>query len=60
MTVVLTTHYMEEADRVCDRVGIVDRGEIVVEGTPAELKASLRVATLEDVYLRLTGRSFDP
>jgi len=58
-TIVLTTHYMEEADRVCDRVGIVDRGEIVVEGTPAELKASFGAPTLEDVYLRTTGRSFD-
>ncbi|HEX6712261.1 MAG TPA: ATP-binding cassette domain-containing protein [Thermoleophilaceae bacterium] len=58
-TIVLTTHYMEEADRVCDRIGIVDRGEIVVEGTPAELKASFGAPTLEDVYLRMTGRSFD-
>src|SRR5215218_2379249 len=40
MTVVLTTHYMEEADRLCDRIGIIDRGLIIVEGTPAELKAS--------------------
>ncbi|MGH2961004.1 MAG: ATP-binding cassette domain-containing protein [Solirubrobacterales bacterium] len=41
MTVVLTTHYMEEADRLCARIGIIDRGRIVVEGTPAELRASL-------------------
>ncbi len=38
MTIVLTTHYMEEADRLCDRIAIVDHGRIVVEGTPAELK----------------------
>jgi len=65
MTLVLTTHYMEEADRLCDRVGIVDRGALIVEGTPEELKASVaREAaiarpTLEDVYLHYTGRVFD-
>ena len=42
MTVVLTTHYMEEADRLCDRIAIVDRGQIVARGTPAELKAGTR------------------
>jgi ABC-2 type transport system ATP-binding protein len=40
-TVLLTTHYMEEATRLCDRVGIVDRGRIIAAGTPAELIASL-------------------
>lgn len=40
-TVVLTTHYMDEADRLCDRIGIIDEGRLVVEGTPEELKASL-------------------
>ena len=38
LTVVLTTHYMEEADRLCDRVAVVDHGRILAEGTPAELK----------------------
>jgi ABC-2 type transport system ATP-binding protein len=41
MTIVLTTHYMEEADRLSDRIGIIDQGRIVVEGTPAELKGSI-------------------
>lgn len=41
ITVVLTTHYMEEADRLCDRIGIIDQGRIVLEGTPDELKASV-------------------
>jgi ABC-2 type transport system ATP-binding protein len=41
MTVVLSTHYMEEANFLCDRLGIIDHGQIVVEGTPAELKARL-------------------
>jgi ABC-2 type transport system ATP-binding protein len=56
MTVMLTTHYMEEADRLCDRIAIVDHGRIVVEGTPDELKRTHGDAvTLEDVYLHSTG-----
>ncbi|MFG2673782.1 ATP-binding cassette domain-containing protein [Streptomyces sp. NPDC048445] len=42
LTIVLTTHYLEEADRLAERVAIVDRGRIVVEGTPDELKGELR------------------
>jgi ABC-2 type transport system ATP-binding protein len=60
MTVVLTTHYMEEADRLGDRIAIVDHGRIVVSGTPGELKAATRTTgavTLEDVYLHSTGRA---
>ena len=41
MTIILTTHYMEEADRLCDRVAIIDFGKIKVEGSPGELKNSL-------------------
>jgi ABC-2 type transport system ATP-binding protein len=41
MTVFLTTHYLEEADRLADRVAIIDHGHIVAEGTPAELKATI-------------------
>ena len=41
ITVVLTTHYMEEADELCDRVAIIDHGKILVENTPAALKASI-------------------
>ncbi|MHA1603694.1 MAG: ATP-binding cassette domain-containing protein, partial [Candidatus Freyarchaeota archaeon] len=41
MTIILTTHYMEEADRLCDRVAIIDFGKIKVEGSPSELKNSL-------------------
>ena len=40
-TILLTTHYMEEAERLSDRVGIIDRGRIIVEGTPEELKARI-------------------
>jgi ABC-2 type transport system ATP-binding protein len=42
LTVLLTTHYLEEADELCDRVAIVDHGRLVVQGTPAELKAQVR------------------
>jgi ABC-2 type transport system ATP-binding protein len=41
LAVLLTTHYLEEADRLCDRLAIVDHGKVVVEGTPAALKASI-------------------
>ncbi|RXE55361.1 ABC transporter ATP-binding protein [Methanoculleus taiwanensis] len=41
ITIILTTHYMEEADRLCDRVAFIDRGTIIAQGTPANLKASI-------------------
>lgn len=41
LTVLLTTHYLEEADRLCDRVAIIDHGRVVIQGTPAELKAAI-------------------
>ena len=46
MTILLTTHYMEEADRLASRLAIVDRGRVVVEGTPAELKSALHGDTI--------------
>jgi ABC-2 type transport system ATP-binding protein len=42
LTILLTTHYMEEADQLADRLAIVSRGRVVVDGTPEELKSSLR------------------
>jgi ABC-2 type transport system ATP-binding protein len=51
MTVLLTTHYMEEADALCDRVGLMQRGRLRALGSPAALKATLGPgATLEDVF----------
>jgi ABC-2 type transport system ATP-binding protein len=49
LAVLLTTHYLEEADQLCDRVAIIDHGRIVVEGTPSDLKAGIRgdAVTLE-------------
>ena len=65
-TVFLTTQYLEEADQLCDRLAIIDAGQIVREGTPAELKADLRSRngadtdpTLDDVFLDATGRTRD-
>ena len=46
MTILLTTHYLEEADRLASRLGIVDRGRLVAEGTPDELKSELRGDTV--------------
>jgi len=59
-TVLLTTHYMEEAERLCDRVAIVDHGRVIREGTPRALIDALvgtADGTLEDVFVALTGRS---
>ena len=68
-TIVLTTHYMEEAERLCDRVAIVDHGHVIAQGTPRDLIESVDLshlpppeprqtsATLEDVFVSLTGRT---
>ena len=68
-TIVLTTHYMEEAERLCDRVAIVDHGHVIALGSPSDLIDSVDVsnlpppeprktsATLEDVFVSLTGRT---
>ncbi len=67
-TVLLTTHYMEEAEELCDRVAIMDHGKIVAMDRPAALVDSLlskgfqkerieKLANLEDVFLDLTGRA---
>jgi ABC-2 type transport system ATP-binding protein len=60
MTILYTTHYMEEADRLCDRIAIMDGGRIIAMDTPQALKGKIGdsdQATLEDVFLKLTGRS---
>ena len=64
-TILLTTHYMDEAEILCDRVAIMDHGRVIALGTPLELMASVEMppkeprahaATLEDVFVALTGR----
>ena len=56
-TILLTTHYIHEAEALCDRVAVMDQGRRIALGTPAELIAgSAGAKTLEDVFLALTGR----
>jgi ABC-2 type transport system ATP-binding protein len=60
MTILYTTHYMEEANRLCERVAIMDGGVIIAMDTPYELKSQIgspEQVSLEDVFLKLTGRS---
>ncbi|MGB2799270.1 MAG: ABC transporter ATP-binding protein [Dehalococcoidia bacterium] len=59
MTILYTTHYMEEANRLCDRVAIIDNGRIIAMDTPLALRSRIgppEQVTLEDVFLKLTGR----
>jgi ABC-2 type transport system ATP-binding protein len=55
-TVILTTHYIEEAQALSDRVGIIDYGELVALGTPEELMEEHAAQDLEGVFLKITGR----
>ena len=55
VTVFLTTHYMDEADRVAQRIAVIDHGKIVAMGTPQELKSQTGKDSLEDAFLALTG-----
>jgi ABC-2 type transport system ATP-binding protein len=55
-TVILTTHYIEEAQALSDRVGIIDYGELIALGSPDELMAEHEASDLEGVFLKITGR----
>jgi ABC-2 type transport system ATP-binding protein len=55
-TILLTTHYLEEAEQLCDRIAFIAEGAIVAEGTSGELAGRFGVANLEDAYLALVGR----
>lgn len=55
-TVVLTTQYLDEADQLADRIAVIDRGKVIAEGTPAELKRKVGIASLE---LKLTDTHFN-
>jgi len=68
-TVVITTHYMDEAENLCDRVGVMEKGEIIAMDTPDKLidnliasgferKKEVKKANLEDVFLSLTGQEW--
>lgn len=60
VTILLVTHYLDEVERLCDRVAVIDRGRTVFVGTPAQLRqrsgdGAEQPATLEDAYVRLLG-----
>ena len=55
-TILLTTHYIEEAEQLCDKIAFINHGEIVAEGSSEELASSFGVVNLEDAYLALVGR----
>ncbi len=70
-TVVLTTHYMDEAEYLCDRIAIMDQGKLIALDTPDALidqllqkgferKKDVKAATLEDVFIALTGHKLEP
>jgi ABC-2 type transport system ATP-binding protein len=56
MSMLYTTHYMEEAQQLCDRVAIMDQGRVIAQGIPATLAQEQRCTNLEELFLRLTGR----
>jgi ABC-2 type transport system ATP-binding protein len=56
-TILLTTHYLEEAEQLCSRIAFIHEGRIVARGTSRELAAQYGVSTLEDAYLALVGRN---
>ncbi len=55
-TILLTTHYLEEAEQLCSRIAFITGGEIVAEGSSRDVADSFGVSSLEDAYLALVGR----
>jgi ABC-2 type transport system ATP-binding protein len=58
-TIVVTTHQMEEAERHCERLAIMDRGAIVAEGSPAALLEEHRTASLDELFSVVTGHAIE-
>lgn len=57
MTIFFTTHYLDEAEAVADRIAIIDHGKTIATGTTAQLAKQTKTKTLEEAYLELTGRT---
>jgi ABC-2 type transport system ATP-binding protein len=57
LTVFFTTHYMEEAERTAQRVAVIDHGKIIASDTPANIVKASGTASLEDAFIKLTGRA---
>jgi ABC-2 type transport system ATP-binding protein len=55
ITIFFTTHYIEEAEKIADTVGIIDHGKLLVQGSPSEVMSKTHTKTLEEAYLHLTG-----
>lgn len=56
-TILLTTHYIEEAEKLCDKITLINKGKIIKTGSVDELKKAYRAKSLEDVYLKAIGKS---
>lgn len=57
ITIFFTTHYMEEAEKIAQRIAIIDQGKIIAQGSPDELKAQTKTNSLEEAFLSLTGKA---
>ena len=55
VTILLSTHYMEEAERIAGRIAIIDHGKVIAQGTANELKSQTGTNSLEEAFLKLTG-----
>jgi ABC-2 type transport system ATP-binding protein len=56
-TILLTTHYLEEAEQLCDRIAFINDGTVMAQGTSPELAREYGTTSLEDAYLELVGRA---
>lgn len=59
VSVLLVSHAMEEVERLCDRIALIDRGRVIAHGTPRELVAQAGAETLDDAFVALTGRELE-
>lgn len=59
MTIILTTHYMEEAQALSDRIGIMHAGRIIASGTPEQLMISTNTTSIEQAFIELSGGGAD-